>query len=185
MKLKMKRALLVLLAGAVLLTALAGCGGDTGSTADGSESTGGASEGSAASGETGVEEYHINVLVASSSVNSSEETYIGQLVKEKFNVVFDYEIYAGDMVEKTNLQLAGGDYGDIVNVQWDNNVVNWIDAGAVIALDDLMAEYSQRSQSLLLQHGPECCGKKRQAQAFHFDWNLECGDGCGFKALGI
>lgn len=141
MKLKIKRALLVLLAGAVLLTALAGCGGDTSSTADGSESTGSASEGSTASGETSNEEYHINVLVGSSSVDSSDETYIGQLIKEKFNVVFDYEIYAGDMVEKTNLQLAGGDYGDIVNVQWDNNVVNWIDAGAVIALDDLMAEY--------------------------------------------
>lgn len=141
MKLKIKRALLVLLAGAVLLTALAGCGGDTSSTADGSESTGSASEGSTASGETSNEEYRINVLVGSSSVDSSDETYIGQLIKEKFNVVFDYEIYAGDMVEKTNLQLAGGDYGDIVNVQWDNNVVNWIDAGAVIALDDLMAEY--------------------------------------------
>lgn len=142
---KMKKVLSTFLVGAMLLTTLAGCGGNdnssTSTTGSGTEGTSSAAEGSTAVAEPGTDEYRINVLVGSSSIDSSDETYVGKLIKEKFNVVFDYEIYAGDMVEKTNLQLAGGDYGDIVNVQWDNNVANWIDAGAVIPLDDLMAEY--------------------------------------------
>lgn len=146
----MKKIFSAVLAGSVLLTALAGCGGNDTSSASsqsGAESSGQSSQtsqvSSAVSEEVGTEEYRINVLVGSSTVNSSDETYIGKLIKDKFNVVFDYEIYAGDMVEKTNMQLAGSDYGDIVNVQWDNNVVNWIDAGAVVPLDDLIDQYGK------------------------------------------
>lgn len=141
MKAMMKKWLSALLAGAMLLGTLAACSGngETSSTESSSESS--TASTSEAETTTEPEEYRIPVLVSNSTVSSSDETYVGQLIKEKFNVVFDYEIYAGDMLEKTNLQLAGGDYSDIVNVQWDNNVVNWIDANAVIALDDLVAEY--------------------------------------------
>lgn len=149
----MKKLWSVLLAGALLMGTIAGCSpaADPSSAGSGdsqpqqsSESSG--SEASVA--ETGADEYRIPVLVKSSTVESSDETYVGKLIKEKFGVVFDYEIYAGDILEKTNLQLAGSDYTDIINVPWDNNVVNWIDAGAVLPLDDLLDQYGQDFKAL-------------------------------------
>jgi len=74
-------------------------------------------------------------------ITTSDETPIGKILKDKFNIVIEIEPFAGDYKEKTNLMLATGDYPEMVQLVNNDDVVKWIDAGAIIALDDLVAKY--------------------------------------------
>jgi putative aldouronate transport system substrate-binding protein len=82
------------------------------------------------------------------AIKTSDETPIGKVLKDKFNIVFEIEPFAGDWKEKTNLMLATGDYPEIVQLINNDDVVKWIDAGAVIPLDDLMAKYGKNFTAL-------------------------------------
>jgi len=82
------------------------------------------------------------------AVKTSDETPIGKVIKDKFNIVFEIEPFAGDWKEKTNLMLATGDYPEMVQLINNDDVVKWIDASAVIPLDDLMAKYGKNFTAL-------------------------------------
>lgn len=75
-----------------------------------------------------------------SKFKKSDETEVGKIIKEKFNIVFEMVPYAGDWGEKVNLMLAAGDYPEILPIQYNENVSKYIQAGAAIALDDYLAK---------------------------------------------
>ncbi len=88
-------------------------------------------------------EYRIKYLKEGIAIpfTMSDESTIGKVIKDKFNIVFEFIPYAGDWAEKQNLMLASGDYLELMSVEWDDNVKKYINAGAVLPLDDLIEEY--------------------------------------------
>ena len=92
-----------------------------------------------ASAETGEEEYVIQLIVSSSQTHSrSDETPIGQVIKDKFNIVFEY-LPVNDDSEKQSLMLATGDYPEILRLEGGNMVQDYIAADALVCLDDYIA----------------------------------------------
>ena len=59
---------------------------------------------------------------------------IYQYIKEKLNVTFKWDILVGDAKQKQGVMIAGGDYPDILESRGNE----WIDAGALIPLEDLI-----------------------------------------------
>ncbi|MDR2942546.1 MAG: extracellular solute-binding protein [Treponema sp.] len=60
-----------------------------------------------------------------------------QYLKEKLNVTFTWDILVGDKNQREGTMIAGGQYPDILNV----NETKFIDAGALIPLEDLIEKY--------------------------------------------
>jgi putative aldouronate transport system substrate-binding protein len=82
----------------------------------------------------------------------SDETDTGRMVKDKFNVVFEYVPYTGDYKEKLNLMLAAGDYPEMLFIQSEEMVRKYIQAGALIALDDYikdMPNFVERNKDII------------------------------------
>jgi putative aldouronate transport system substrate-binding protein len=90
--------------------------------------------------QTSPEEYRITLFVESTNVASSDETVIGKIVKDKFNIAFDYEVMTGDWNEFVNLKLASGDFPELAFLRWDFVGSNWVSGGGAIPLDDLFAD---------------------------------------------
>lgn len=94
----------------------------------------------AAMAEEAPEEYRITMYVESTNVASSEDTVIGQIIKDKFNIVFDFEVMTQDWNEFINLKLASQDFPEIAYLRWDYTGSNWVNGGGAIELDELMAD---------------------------------------------
>ena len=85
--------------------------------------------------------YEVKVLTTvSTNIQKSDETPIGQYIKDKFNIVFDFVPYTGDYKEKCNLMLAGSDYPEIVRLEYNEMVMKYADAGVLIDLEPYIAE---------------------------------------------
>ncbi len=69
---------------------------------------------------------------------SSTEDEIGQLIKEKFNVEFEFIPYNESNYEKAQVMLAANDWGDIdiVTTGLDDITKKYIQAGVFLKLDD-------------------------------------------------
>jgi putative aldouronate transport system substrate-binding protein len=67
------------------------------------------------------------------------DTVVGKVLYDKFKINFKLIPYAGDMREKQTLMLAAGDYGEMQYMQRDDIVINYIKAGALLKLDDYLA----------------------------------------------
>ncbi len=89
--------------------------------------------------EAAPEEYVIQLLVSSSQTHArSDETAIGKVIKDKFNIVFEY-LPVNDDSEKQNLMLATGDYPEIIRLEGGDMVQDYINADALVCLDDYIA----------------------------------------------
>ena len=85
------------------------------------------------------EEYVIQLIVsASQSLTRSDETEIGKVIKDKFNIVFEY-LPVNDDAEKQSLMLATGDYPEILRLEGNDMVQDYVKAGALVCLDDYIA----------------------------------------------
>lgn len=93
----------------------------------------------AADGET-PDEYRITLFVESANVATSDETVIGQIIKDKFNIAFDFEVMVGDWNEFINMKLAAQDFPELAYLRWDYVGPNWVNGGGAIPLDDLFAD---------------------------------------------
>lgn len=92
-----------------------------------------------ASAEATSEEYVIQLIVSSSqTLSRSDETPIGKYIKDKFNIVFEY-LPVNDDSEKQNLMLATGDYPEIIRLEGGDMVQDYVNAGALVCLDDYIA----------------------------------------------
>ncbi|MFB6366811.1 extracellular solute-binding protein [Paenibacillus elgii] len=117
---------------AALLLFATACGG-TGSNPGAS--------GDAPTGEGSL--YTIKVLVTSTGntiVKRSDETPVGKVIKDKFNIVFEFIPFSGDYRDKLNMMLASGDYPELLRVERQDLVTKYINAGAALPLDDYLKD---------------------------------------------
>lgn len=124
----------------LLLTLFAGCGNtaSTGNTSAGN-STASTSTASGSTAANTSELYKIQILSDPLSVvKTSSDTEIGKVLKEKFNIEFEFLPSTGDQREKQNLMLASGDYPEIVRLEGNDMVNKYIQAGALVCLDDYL-----------------------------------------------
>jgi ABC-type glycerol-3-phosphate transport system substrate-binding protein len=93
-------------------------------------------------------EYVIKYMVpgGDGKLKRSDETEIGKVIKDKFNIVIEYIPYAGNWDEKTNLMLAAKDYPEILWVQGNINFKKYQQAGALVALDEYLPQAKNFSQ---------------------------------------
>ncbi|MFC0330237.1 extracellular solute-binding protein [Paenibacillus sepulcri] len=95
-----------------------------------------------AGGEADRELYTIKIFIdsgnaqAASVIKRSDETPVGKIIKEKFNIVFEYVPFSGNYIDKLNLMLAGGDYPELLRIEGQTTVEKYIAAGALLPLDD-------------------------------------------------
>jgi len=86
--------------------------------------------------------YTIKVLTATANpvVKKSDETPVGKVIKDKFNIVFEFIPYSGDYRDKLNMMLASGDYPELLRVERQDLVTKYINAGAALPLDDYLKD---------------------------------------------
>jgi len=68
---------------------------------------------------------------------------IYQYLEEKLNVTFTWDIHVGNISQKRGSMIAGGQYPDIMEIRGNE----WINAGALIPLEDLIENYGPRIKS--------------------------------------
>lgn len=125
----------------LLITLFTGCGGNTAST-EGTSTGNATASTSAATDSTAAqtpELYKIQILSTPLSiVKTSSDTEIGKVLREKFNIEFEFLPTSGDQREKQNLMLASGDYPEIVRLEGNDMVNKYISADALVSLDDYL-----------------------------------------------
>lgn len=84
--------------------------------------------------------------------NSGSKTFddaIAKTIMKKTGVKIQIENPTGDPLEKLNLMLTGQNYPDIVLMDRGNEIVNrYIEAGALIPLNDLIEQYGPNIQEM-------------------------------------
>ncbi len=144
---KRKRMLAAVFSWVLLTSALGGCAGKqemetpAQAPAQSGEETGGQENGS------GQDLYIIDVMAPNTVIDNSMDTTIGKYIADEFGIGFNFVSYAGDIQEKQALMLAGGDYNEIQYMQYQNVVQQYVDAGALLNLDDykeLLPDFYER-----------------------------------------
>lgn len=82
--------------------------------------------------------YQPKILVSMSidpDIVYSNETAIGKVIEEKFNVVFEYIPMPGVLNDTVNMLLTTGDYPDLIGMTSVDNIRKYIDAGAALSLE--------------------------------------------------
>ena len=127
---KAKKITALLLAAAMAMSALTGCGSAA------SSDNGNGKDTAAADGP---------VTLTFFDKNSGSNTFdddIAKAIMEKTGVAIQVENPTGDPLEKLNLMLTGQNYPDIVLMDRGNDIVKrYIDAGALIPLNALIDQY--------------------------------------------
>jgi len=82
--------------------------------------------------------YSIPILYngALATVKTSGETVIGKVIKDKFNIEFEFISMTADAQERMNMMLAAGDYPEILRIEGLDIMSKYIKAGAALPLDD-------------------------------------------------
>ena len=135
---KAKKLMALMLGVTMLAAAVTGCGGQgDGGSAGAGDAAGAGAEGGASSDGT--------VTLTFFDKNSGSNTFddpVARAIQEKTGVTVQVENPTGDPLEKLNLMLTGQNYPDIVLMDRGNEIVNrYIDAGALIPLNDLIDQY--------------------------------------------
>ncbi|MEG0692733.1 MAG: hypothetical protein RR444_06590, partial [Oscillospiraceae bacterium] len=65
----------------------------------------------------------------------SDQSRIGKLIKDKFGIVFDYNVYSGDMKVKQLLMLSSRDYNEIQSMTQDDIVTSYVNGSTLLSLD--------------------------------------------------
>jgi len=76
----------------------------------------------------------------------AEGTIVGDYIEEQTGVVADFEFLVGELEQKVGIMIASGEYPDVINGR--NFHQKFIDAGACIPLEDLIAEHGPNIQAL-------------------------------------
>jgi len=72
-----------------------------------------------------------------------------QKIKDELKVTFKFDILVGDAYQKRGVMIASGDYDDILEI----NETAFIDAGAVIPLEDLIVKYAPNVEKHIKETG--------------------------------
>lgn len=125
---KLKKLTALFLSALMLATLLAGCGGNSG-------------DGSGGGGDSGGDGI---VTITFFDKNSGSKTFtdeVAQKIMDETGVRLSVENPSGDPDEKLNLMLTGQNYPDIVLMGQGELVTRYIEAGALIELDDYLEQY--------------------------------------------
>ncbi|MBP1988815.1 extracellular solute-binding protein [Paenibacillus eucommiae] len=130
---------LLMLGMIIILVFVMACSSST-KTPDSSASPGGKDSTSTPTGSHSTKkEYTIKVLSqVKGQIKRSDETKIGRIIKEKFNIVFEFVQTSGNYADKLNLMLAGGDYPEIVSIKDNDTFDKYVRAGALLDLEDFV-----------------------------------------------
>lgn len=138
---KKKRFAVAFMASVLAATMFSGCAKSSNSKSDNNSVTGSNSEKVEATAGNDQE-----VTITFFDKNSGTKTFddeIAKAIMEKTGVKIQVENPSGDPMEKLNLMLTAQNYPDIVLLDRGNEIVNrYIDAGALIPLNDLIDQYA-------------------------------------------
>ncbi len=129
---KLKRVISILASLTLTVGLLAGCGAGNNTE----------SAGDTAQTEESAEPITITFFDKNSGSNTFDDP-VAKAIEEKTGVKIEVENPTGDPLEKLNLMLTGQNYPDIVLMDRGNEIVQrYIEAGALIPLNDLIDEYA-------------------------------------------
>lgn len=91
------------------------------------------------SGETTApkEEYIIDYMQPEGDSINSEDTPVGKVLKEKFNISFHVTSFTGDYDAQVALMLSGGNYPEIMRLRFSEDIQKYVKAGALVELESL------------------------------------------------
>ncbi|MFC5401269.1 extracellular solute-binding protein [Cohnella soli] len=136
-----KGMLIAMMCGVLLVSACSSNNKPSASESAAASPSSSASSSASSSSEVPKEEYVIKVLTqAAMKVKRSDETKVGKVIKDKFNIVFEYVQTPGNYADKLNLMLAGGDYPEMITIQDNATFDKYVHAGALLPLDDFVAK---------------------------------------------
>ena len=79
----------------------------------------------------------ISVFTQQARQQPSANNKVYKYLQEKLGVTFNWDILVGEIAQKRGVMIAGGDYPDLIEM----NETQFIDAGALIPLEDLIEKY--------------------------------------------
>lgn len=132
-----------------MLIFLAACSGQNSTQQPTSQSNAPAAESGSGDGDNAASEpepeplplYTIQILTPNQyDFKFAGETTIFKVIKDKFNIDFELIPYSGNYQDKLNTMLAAGDYPELVRLEQNELVKRYIQAGALVALDDFLAD---------------------------------------------
>lgn len=168
----------------ILAISLAACGG--GQNVPGtSQDSGSGRDVNSGSSEIAQPEYIIKYISGSSpsAITKSTDTKIGKLIKEKFNIVFEFEPYTGNWDEKCAIMLAAGDYPEMMNITTENLIKKYINAKALVQLDGLMEQYGRNFEERYKDTIPLWRMTSDDGSLYKYEFgapNMECVTGSQF-----
>jgi len=147
----MKRKIALLMVLAMMLMALAGCGGNESSTSSTEKPSG-----TSTPTEEDKAKEPITFTMYSADVNPNADNFqspVAQKIKELTGVTLDINYEAGSNPRQTlSLMAASGDYPDLVFAKGDVDVLK--DAGGILQLDDLIDKYGPNIKALFGDYLP-------------------------------
>jgi len=102
--------------------------------------------------------YPINVTIFHETGNHPQPAAnhpMYEYLKNRLNATFTWDILVGDIAQRRGTMIAGGTYPDIMELRGNE----WIDAGALIPLEDLIEQHGPRIRA----HYNEVWDKMRSA----------------------
>jgi putative aldouronate transport system substrate-binding protein len=79
----------------------------------------------------------ISVFTQSPQQQPNADNKVYKYIEENLGVTFEWDILVGDIAQKRGTMIAGEDYPDVIEI----NETQFIDAGALIPLEDLITQY--------------------------------------------
>jgi putative aldouronate transport system substrate-binding protein len=137
---KISRIIAIMLAVLMIFTVMAGCK----STEKEEEGETVASESTSKDQESAVEEEKsrepvtIKAFMNLDGPSSSLDYEIGKIIKEKFNIKFEFSLKPTNFPDQCNIWLASGDYPEVFSLPTIDLYNSYIEAGALVCLEDYL-----------------------------------------------
>lgn len=138
---RLKLLTVMLLIVVMIVGSAAGCGKTTANNS-GSSAITTQSASSATAGTAKKEDYTLTYMIPGAEDSHSLDDDIGKAIYDDTGVIIDIKGYSGNYDEKCTLALAAGDYPDMIELQGNPMVKKYIQAGALLNLDELMDKYA-------------------------------------------
>jgi len=98
---------------------------------------GGKDEGTDNSGKDPYYPINLSVFTMATRQQPSPDNKVYKYLEEKLGVTFSWDILVGEIAQKRGVMIAGEDYPDLIEI----NETQFIEAGALIPLEDLIDQY--------------------------------------------
>ncbi|MCL2808463.1 MAG: extracellular solute-binding protein [Treponema sp.] len=102
-------------------------------------------------GARGGDFYPIEISIFHETANAprpSADNPIVVYLKDNLNVTFTWDLLVGDIAQRRGVMIASGDYPDLLEIRGNE----WIEAGALIPLQDLIERYGPNIKKHYAEH---------------------------------